>query len=469
MKPLNLQIELINVQDRLRKDLGDVDELADSLRRYGLIQPIVLDQNNRLIAGERRLRAAQKLGWKEIPVVYRETLTVDELHELELEENYQRKEMTWQERCLSIKVIHTLKSQNAALAGQSWGQTQTAALLGMTSNCAVSYALTVADLIEKKDTAIIECDSMKSALRLLVRRKEDEATKQLVARQLKIAPVRQAPSAEAGLIEDLGAPAQQGEDGDPSKSPQEVMERVIPLSRMFRNVDCISYMKECSEGTFSYIVSDPPYAIDMDNLEQSGSALSDMSAVKEEHKVEDNLALLRAAVPQMCRILRSPGWLVLWTDQQTYPLLQELILAESSMRVQRWPLVWVKSHTCKNEQASKNFTKTVEVAIVAAKGPATLCNSSPTCHWIGSNEDERKESGHPFGKPSGLWEWIYETVCIRGSVVFDPFVGRGSSAIAAIKSGLLPMGCELQETHYAHLIERVRKHYLSFSPNAKFE
>ena len=110
-----LPINEIVVEDRFRRDLGDISGLADSIRRVGLIQPVVINQAKRLIAGGRRLAAVTSLGHTVIDVVYKETLTVDELHEAELEENVRRKDMNWTERCLLVARIHELKQHRGAL------------------------------------------------------------------------------------------------------------------------------------------------------------------------------------------------------------------------------------------------------------------------------------------------------------------------------------------------------------------
>ncbi len=62
------RIDCIIAESRYRKDLGDIDELASRIEAHGLYHPIVIDQNNKLLAGYRRLVAVKKLGWNEIPV-----------------------------------------------------------------------------------------------------------------------------------------------------------------------------------------------------------------------------------------------------------------------------------------------------------------------------------------------------------------------------------------------------------------
>ena len=63
-----MSIADIAIGPRHRGDHGDIDGLAASIGELGLLQPIVIRPDGRLIAGERRLRAATLLGWASIPV-----------------------------------------------------------------------------------------------------------------------------------------------------------------------------------------------------------------------------------------------------------------------------------------------------------------------------------------------------------------------------------------------------------------
>ena len=62
-----VHISDITVKKRIRKDVSGIDELADSIRKYGLLTPIILDDDYVLLAGFRRLQAAKRLGWTSIP------------------------------------------------------------------------------------------------------------------------------------------------------------------------------------------------------------------------------------------------------------------------------------------------------------------------------------------------------------------------------------------------------------------
>jgi ParB family chromosome partitioning protein len=72
-----------------------LQELVDSIRQHGIIQPLIVRQANgrhELIAGERRWRAAQELGLTEVPVIIR-TANDLEVLELSLIENLQRTDL----------------------------------------------------------------------------------------------------------------------------------------------------------------------------------------------------------------------------------------------------------------------------------------------------------------------------------------------------------------------------------------
>ena len=89
------QIKPNPFQPREDFDQQSIDELAQSIKEKGVIQPLLVRRrgdNYELIAGERRLRASNLLGLKEIPVIVREVSDQDSL-ELALIENIQREEL----------------------------------------------------------------------------------------------------------------------------------------------------------------------------------------------------------------------------------------------------------------------------------------------------------------------------------------------------------------------------------------
>jgi len=83
-------------QPRIRFNEIELDELADSIRQHGVMQPIVVRQNSggyELIAGERRWRAGQRAGLTDLPAIVRD-LDDQQVAALALIENIQREQLT---------------------------------------------------------------------------------------------------------------------------------------------------------------------------------------------------------------------------------------------------------------------------------------------------------------------------------------------------------------------------------------
>ncbi len=96
-------------QPRQNFNDAEIEELADSIREKGVIQPIILrkvdDENNyEIIAGERRFRASQLLGLKTIPAIIKK-LNNHEALELALIENIQRSDLSPIEEALGYKKL----------------------------------------------------------------------------------------------------------------------------------------------------------------------------------------------------------------------------------------------------------------------------------------------------------------------------------------------------------------------------
>jgi ParB family chromosome partitioning protein len=97
---MKIAIDEIVVEEavRIRKEAGNIEVLQSSIEKVGLINPVMIDENNQLIAGYRRLTACKNLGWKEIEVTVVQ-LKGDPIKMLDVEiaENFFRKDFTPEE------------------------------------------------------------------------------------------------------------------------------------------------------------------------------------------------------------------------------------------------------------------------------------------------------------------------------------------------------------------------------------
>ena len=106
LKNLNInEVEPNRLQPRKNFNQEALEELAESIKKYGVIQPIVVtkqDDYYEIIAGERRWRASKLAGLTEIPVIIREN-DQRKNKEIALIENIQREDLNAYEKALGIK------------------------------------------------------------------------------------------------------------------------------------------------------------------------------------------------------------------------------------------------------------------------------------------------------------------------------------------------------------------------------
>jgi ParB family chromosome partitioning protein len=102
-------IETNPEQPRRHFDETSLNELAASIKRYGILQPLIVspgsDNKYQLVAGERRLRAAEKAGLKQVPAIVRKREELEQL-EVALIENVQRVDLSPLEQAISIERLH---------------------------------------------------------------------------------------------------------------------------------------------------------------------------------------------------------------------------------------------------------------------------------------------------------------------------------------------------------------------------
>lgn len=109
-KPIELKVKISKVgpnkeQPRKQFEEDSLMELADSIRQFGIIQPLIVQEKNgfyEIIAGERRWRAAKLAGLKEVPVIVKEYTDI-EVVEISLIENIQRESLNPIEEAIAYK------------------------------------------------------------------------------------------------------------------------------------------------------------------------------------------------------------------------------------------------------------------------------------------------------------------------------------------------------------------------------
>ena len=103
------QIQPNPFQPRKTFNEASIDELARSVRQHGIVQPLVVTRSGdkyKLIAGERRYRAAQKAGLTTVPVLIKEMMAEGDALQIALIENIQREDLNPIEEAMAYHQLH---------------------------------------------------------------------------------------------------------------------------------------------------------------------------------------------------------------------------------------------------------------------------------------------------------------------------------------------------------------------------
>lgn len=201
-------------QPRRKFDDGALDELADSIREKGILQPLVVTKTGagyELIAGERRLRAAARAGLESVPVIVKKDLDAGELVELALIENIQREDLTPLEQARAYQRLvdehHYTQDQVAKRLGKSRASiANTIRLLALPD--AVRDAL---------DRGMVTEGHARALLALTTAAQQITACKTVVRKGLSVRQTEELVRAMAGA-KDAGTGGNGGRKADPTLS-----------------------------------------------------------------------------------------------------------------------------------------------------------------------------------------------------------------------------------------------------------
>lgn len=470
-----IALSTIDVRGRIREDLGEVEELAEAIRLDGLLQPIVVRPADGqslvdgyewvLIAGGRRYTAFTLLAANKVPVTVPslfhkiparlwQQIPQHQQIKLELEENLRRKGMTWQENVLGIAKYHKAAERAAILDKETWGQQATGELLNL-SQASVSIALKVAAAIKAGNAKVLEAESLADAIKAMVGEKLDVAQAEIMRRMTakKAALANILPELPASLVASA-APALVSTDWE-TEMLSGVGNRIIQtattklkftleqMAAFYHHGNALEVLPKLkAAGTkIHHIICDPPYGIDMSNL-----VGDNIERIADTHVVADNVQLLRAFLAVAYNILEEDGFLCMWYDLDHHEKIAEWARAVG-FKVQRWPLVWCKTSTCRNSAAQYNVTKATEVCYMFRRSERSVIKKKQAVNYVMAGT--AASASHPFCKPFEVWQYLIETVSTEGQTIVDPFAGEGSALAAIFQLKREPIGVEIDEKHIA--------------------
>jgi ParB family chromosome partitioning protein len=171
---VNINSIIVEREQRQRVNIDDIEELATSIQNIGLLNPIVITDENVLIAGERRLTACKSLGMIEIPAHYMSDLSDVERQLIELEENIKRKSISWQEEVKAVVTCHELYCD----IDNQWSAEDTGETLGFSKE-KVSRMLSFEKLADEDYWELPNFSTALNRLRRKRERMKNEQTKEI--------------------------------------------------------------------------------------------------------------------------------------------------------------------------------------------------------------------------------------------------------------------------------------------------
>lgn len=411
---MKIKLKDILIGERYRKEFLEIDKLAQSISRVGQILPIVIDENNLLIAGERRYKACQMLKLEEVEVIYRKDLTDIEKKEIEIEENIMRKQFTWQEEVTAKAQLHKLKQQihGPAVSGHitegTWKLQDTANALGE-SKSGVSQDIALAR-------------GIKAFPELLKEKSKSVAFKKLKEKQERI------------LTEELA---------------RRMKDRGIVSHPDVINGNCIEEMSKMPAESVDLILTDPPYGIDIGNSQTFGKTSEQKTYEDSDHITFD---MLDKCIKEMYRVLKDDRHMYMFFAVDKYDSLVKLFI-KHGFEVHHIPLIWDKGSGSYPSQ-STTFVHSYEPFLHISKGKRKL-NGTPR-DVFSIKRVPANAKIHPSEKPTEILRDLINLSTLPGEVILDCFGGSGSTAVAARESNRKSIIIEMDTAYYQGICKRLK-------------
>lgn len=387
---------------RQRRELRDVEILAESIRTVGLINPPVVTPELVLVAGERRLEACRSLGWTSISVQFTDELPPLTLHLIELEENVKRLDLTWQEHNDAIATYHKLQAQ----ANPEWNQAKTAEALGLSDGAVAKHLLVATARTESEDVAGAE--KFSSALNMAQR--QQERKKEAAQRRLTALPaeLRKAKQPEGSAIT------------PPAPSPP-------PTTHNILNEDFTLWCQTPKPQLFNLIHCDFPYGVNVGDKKGQGNA---QTRGHYEDTPDVYFTLLNAFVANQDNFCAPSAHLIFWFSMKFYEETKA-ILEGAGWRVDPFPLIWHKSDNAGIiPDANRGPRRTYETALFASRGDRKIV--SPVAN---SFSGPTTKDYHTSEKSEAMLRHFFRMVCDEYSLLLDPTCGSGMAVKVAKSMG----------------------------------
>ena len=426
-KRIPLEQIRVNRDARQRREIN-VSDLVDSVRKYGVISPIIVTRDLELIAGERRLTASREAGWRDIPCRFVDELSPTEAQVIELEENLKRQDLPWRDQTAAISRLHELYAKQ----DESWTKAKTAESIGLSPQW-LSHVLRVA--AELQSPKITNAATLVAAYNILSRgdeRKIGDALSDIISAGNEM--FRDGAEAESGTQ------AEPGDAGASQTIPAKPKETPTPESIL--NLDFLSWAPAYTGRPFNFIHCDFPYGINVFGGEMSGK--NKWTTYDDDPEVY--WKLIKCLCGNLDKIMAHSGHLMFWFSMEHYGETLDLFRQHApSLEFNAFPLVWVKSDNVGILPDPKRGPRRIyETALVASREDKLIVQAVSNAYAAPTDK-----AHHPSTKPEPVLRHFFRMFVDESTSILDPTCGGGSALRAAESLGAnRVLGLEVNLEHF---------------------
>lgn len=408
----------VDRENRQRKTLVGIEELADSIRKNGLINPITVTRSLQLIAGERRYEAHKLLGFDHISVQYLEDLSEAEQQIIELEENAKRVDLDWKDRVDAVYRFHHLqKAQN-----EEWSLTDTGDALGVDRRDVGRWML-VAQQLKDGVKEVMEAPKMSTAVNAAQRKAERAKANILQNLNSDLSAVSGAPAAPK--LDTIPAQPLQSE----GKSQTEEIPASEPPSRNvdILNLDFHHWAQEVREVPFNFLHCDFPYGVNAgDTIGYSKAS----TLGKYDDDAKTYFSLLETLTRLQDNFLSPSCHMMFWFSMDYYNETEEIFKA-AGWRVDKFPLIWAKSDNAGiMPDPNRGPRRIYETAFFCTRGDRKVVKPISNLSWQPTTKNY-----HTSEKSYDMLSHFFRMIVDEHSRVLDPTCGSGMALKAAEAAG----------------------------------
>jgi len=415
----------VDRENRQRRDLPDIEELAASILEIGLINPVLVTstpEGIRLIAGERRFRAHEYNQADEILCSFKEDLDPVQQYLIELEENVQRVDLSWQDKVKAVSDYHVMRSRLEA----DWSESQTAEALRM-SQPQVNKQLLVRRAMDENVNEVIDAPKFSTALNFASRREERKKT-----------------SAKRTLLADLD-PVAAASDGVITASDIPGPEELAALDRYadIRQANFLEWSLEVQHDPFNFLHVDFPYGVNIGNTNGQSAAGSFGGYDDAESTYTELLTAFNNNIDRFCA---PSAHLMFWFSMDYYQSTLDG-LRGAGWRVDPFPLIWFKSdNTGIIPDPNRGPRRVYETAFFATRGDRKIVRA--TGNAVGAPTPPKDDKIHASQKSGPMLEHFFRMLVDENTRFLDPTAGSGAAVgVAEALGAEWSLGLELNEDY----------------------